>query len=248
MCALGIMTKAPQAGKVKTRLTPPLTAEEAAELNLCFLRDLGRTICEASRWSPAKGVAVYTPPGAESAYGSVFSDEFVLLPQRGHDFGERLILAAQDLFQVGFECVCLINSDSPTVPVMSFVEAVYWLGRAGDRVVIGPSDDGGYYLIGLKQMHRRLFQEIDWSTDRVLDQTKKRAAELGLDVHQLPSGFDVDDPLTLARLCQELFGREVAARPELAPNTRACLARLLEQGSGSRIWPAAPARCDKLPD
>ena len=66
LCALGIMTKAPQAGKVKTRLTPPLTAKEAAELNICFMRDLGRSISEASRHSSAKGVGVYTPPGADS--------------------------------------------------------------------------------------------------------------------------------------------------------------------------------------
>ena len=121
LCALGIMTKAPQAGKVKTRLTPPLTAKEAADLNVCFLRDLGRSISEASRQSDAKGVGVYTPPGADSAYEGIFSDDFVLIPQRGEDFGDRLLFAAEDLFRVGFTSVCLINSDSPTVPASSFI-------------------------------------------------------------------------------------------------------------------------------
>jgi rSAM/selenodomain-associated transferase 1 len=237
LCALGIMTKAPQAGKVKTRLTPPLTGKEAAQLNICFLRDLGQSISEAARHSAAKGVGVYTPVGAHSAYGGILSDEFVLLPQRGDNFGERLLLAAEDLFKVGFTSVCLINSDSPTVPASSFVEATKELSKAGDRVVLGPSDDGGYYLIGLKQMHRRVFEGIDWSTARVLNQTKERAAEIGVDIHEIPSGFDVDDRATLRRLCEELFAGASAARQDIAPNTCEFLAKILEREGRDRIWP-----------
>ena len=236
-CALAIMTKAPQAGKVKTRLIPPLTATEAAELNVSFLRDLGRSILQASRHSAAKGVGVYTPAGAHAAYEGVFSDEFVLIPQRGHDFGERLIFAAEDLFKFGFESVCLINSDSPTVPASSFVEAAKALATPGERVVLGPSDDGGYYLIGLKRTHRRMFQEIDWSTERVLDQTKERAAEIGIAVHELPAGFDVDDRAALARLCEELFADSRTGARNVAPNTREFLAKIFEREGRDRIWP-----------
>ena len=76
------------------------------------------------------------------------------------------------------------------------------LAKRGDRIVLGPSDDGGYYLIGLKKMHRRLFEEIDWSTERVLEQTMRRAQEINMPVHLLPAGFDVDDRATLHRLMQ----------------------------------------------
>lgn len=234
-CALGIMSKAPEPGKVKTRLTPPLTPEEAAELNRCFLRDLANAIKTATCEIRARGVGIYTPVGAEEKYAGILPADFFLLPQRGDSFDKRLIFAAEDLFQAGFESVCLINSDSPTVPASSFAEAARMLSRPGDRVVLGPSDDGGYYLIGLKTMHRRLFEEIEWSTERVFSQTMERAAEAGLEVHFLPSGFDVDDAATVHRLCQELLGGK--ARKGMAPNTQWFLAEIIEREGRNRIWP-----------
>jgi rSAM/selenodomain-associated transferase 1 len=236
ICALGIMTKVPQAGQVKTRLTPPLTWDEAAELNKCFLSDLARSITQACVQSRAQGVGVYTPKGAEAAYETILPAGFFLIPQRGNGFGERLILAAEDLFKAGFESVCLINSDSPTVPALSFAEAANELAKPGDRVVLGPSDDGGYYLIGLKRLHRRLFDEIDWSTERVLEQTIDRANELGATIHRLPAGYDVDDHATLQRLCQELLGPS-AASVDLAPNTRRFLMEIIKREGRARIWP-----------
>src|ERR1022692_3248267 len=138
LCALGIMTKVPEAGKVKTRLTPPLTAEEAAALNICFLRDLAGSITAATEQSSSRGVGIYTPYGAELAYQNILPVDFFLLPQRGQVFGERLIFATEDLFKSEFGSVCLINSDSPTVPASSFSEAVKELAKPGDRIVIGP--------------------------------------------------------------------------------------------------------------
>jgi uncharacterized protein len=226
-CALAIMTKAPRAGQVKTRLVPLLTAKEAAELNAAFLRDLSMSILRACKMSPAHPVAVYTPSGSEEAYRKILPREFSLLLQRGESFGERLIFAAEDLFAVGFASVCLINSDSPTVPGQNFAEAAIELAEPADRIVLGPADDGGYYLIGLKKMRRRLFEEIDWSTQRVFGQTKERAAELGLDVHELAGGLDVDDRATLLRLRDELLASESAGG--LAPNTRKFLAELTAQ-------------------
>jgi uncharacterized protein len=257
-CALGVMTKAPQAGRVKTRLVPPLTPEEAAELNKCFLRDTGAAISSACSRRPvcppkpqrrrvgdtdktrefnashgeaatarACGVAVYTPVGAESAYTDILPADFGLLPQRGDKFGERLYLALEDLFKCGFASVCLIDSDSPTVPAENFAEAVELLSRREDRVVIGPSDDGGYYLIGVKKPHRHLFEQIDWSTERVLNQTIQRANEIGLEVRLLPSGYDVDDGASLRRLCDELLGENAGVG--LAPSTRKFLTSIATQ-------------------
>src|SRR5215467_9701071 len=122
LCALAVMTKAPHAGRVKTRLVPPLTLEEAAELNKCFLRDTAAAISSACGGSLRRApqqcgpVAVYTPVGAESAYTDILPADFSLLPQRGGKFGERLYFAVKDLFKCGFDSVCLIDSDSPTVP------------------------------------------------------------------------------------------------------------------------------------
>src|SRR5262245_16605447 len=258
-CALAVMTKAPQAGRVKTRLVPLLTLEEAAELNKCFLRDTAAAISNTCRRRPvgdankmqfdhgrashptsprfgaagteaataACGVAVYTPIGAESAYNNILPADFSLLPQRGDQFGERLYFAVEDLFKCGFESVCLIDSDSPTVPAENFAKAVQLLGRREDRVVLGPSDDGGYYLIGVKKPHRHLFEQIDWSTERVLKQTIQRATEMGLETKLLPTGYDVDDEASLRRLSTELQADTTAA--DIAPNTREFLARLTAQ-------------------
>jgi rSAM/selenodomain-associated transferase 1 len=237
LCALGIMTKAPQAGKVKTRLTPPLTPEEAADMNVCFLRDLGRSIQQASKQSSARGVGVYTPVGVESVYENVLPDGFALIPQRGVGFGERLAFATEDLFRVGFESVCLINSDSPTVSASSFAEAANELAKPGDRIVLGPADDGGYYLIGLKRIQRRIFEEIDWSTERVLAQTLERAAQIDIDVHLLSQGFDVDDRATLRRLCDELLGEEGSVSNDVAATTRQFLQEIIAREGRQRIWP-----------
>jgi glycosyltransferase A (GT-A) superfamily protein (DUF2064 family) len=259
LCALAVMTKAPQAGRVKTRLVPPLTPEEAAELNKCFLRDTAAAISIACSRRPACppkprrrragdvskmrfehggashseaataacGIAVYTPIGAESVYNDILPADVSLLPQRGAKFGERLYLAIEDLFKCGFGSVCLIDSDSPTVPAEDFAEAVELLSTPEDRVVLGPSDDGGYYLIGVKKPHRRLFEQIDWSTDRVLNQTMQRATEIGLEVKLLPTGYDVDDGASLKRLYDELLGGN--AGDGVAPNTRKFLVSMAAQ-------------------
>src|SRR4029453_6416471 len=122
--ALALMTKAPRRGEGKTRLVPPLTKHEAAQLNKCFLADTGISIsnCRDGTRAPNSGppvvygVAVYTPVGAESDYADILPADFILLPQRGENFGERLYFAASDLFKSGFAAVCLIDSDSPTIP------------------------------------------------------------------------------------------------------------------------------------
>ena len=226
LCALAVMTKAPRAGHVKTRLVPPLTHDEAAELNRCFLRDSAAAISLVAG-KIARGIAVYTPVGAEADYIDILPRDFELLRQRGSGFDERLTNAAQDLLHIGFASVCLIDSDSPTVPMEVYALATELLSADGNRVVLGPSDDGGYYLIGLKQNHRRLFADIDWSTERVLDQTVRRAAELNLPVEFLPAGYDVDDRASLHRLCDELLGDNARPETDVAPHTRKLLSELI---------------------
>ena len=106
-----------------------------------------------------------------------------------------------------------------------------------DRVVLGPSDDGGYYLIGLKKNHRPVFERIDWSTDRVFEQTLTRAKELNLEVSLLPGGYDVDDRSSLNRLCDDLLNGPASA--DIAPHTRKFLAAFVQEKGRERIL-AAP--------
>ncbi len=236
-CALAVMTKAPRAGRVKTRLTPPLTSEQAAALNVCFLRDTTAAITVASEDDRAQGIGVYTPVGEESAYAEILPAHFELIPQRGDAFGERLIYATQDLLRVGFASVCLIDSDSPTVPPTAYARAVQILAQPGESIVLGPSDDGGYYLIGLKQLHRRLFEDIAWSTERVCQQTIERAHEIGLAVEFLPTWYDVDDHATLRRLCNELLNENTAPDGYAAPETRGFMTDLIAREGRAQIWP-----------
>ena len=235
LCAMAIMTKAPRAGEVKTRLTPPLTAEEAARLNVCFLRDIAEAVLAAGDGIGAVGC--YTPTDAAGFYEGVLPHEFKLLPQRGSDLTERLILAVEDLLRLGFSSVCLIGSDTPTVPASVYAEAVTMLSLPGDRVILGPADDGGYYLIGLKKLQRSLFEQISWSSESVLAETVRKARALELPVHLLTAGYDVDDRVTLARLCHDLVDANRDEEEIAAKATRSFLHEIIDREGRNRICP-----------
>jgi len=223
---MGIMAKVPRSGEVKTRLVPPLSHEQASRLSECFIQDVGAAIARAARARPEiHGFAVYAPEGAEQGLAGLLPGDFGLVPQRGGDLGERLRHATEDLLESGFHSVCLVNSDSPTLPPALLAEAARALEAPGDRLVLGPAADGGYYLIGLKRPHRRVFEDIAWSTSTVLGSTLERAREESLEVSLLPQWYDVDDVHSLRTLRRELFspGREADG----AAATRALLESLL---------------------
>jgi len=229
---MGVMAKVPRSGRVKTRLVPPLTPDQASALSECFLRDVAASIATAAATDHARiqGVAVYLADGEDQDFRHVLPREFLLLAQRGEHLGERLFHAAVDLLEAGFHSVCLVNADSPTLPSSLLGEAVLALQAPGDRIVLGPASDGGYYLIGLKRAHRRLFEEISWSTSSVFAQTIERARELSLEVHRLAEWYDVDDRQSLRLLCRELFGRDATNIPAgRGSSTRALLDKLLPQ-------------------
>jgi uncharacterized protein len=228
-CAVAIMAKASVAGTVKTRLVPPLTFEEAAELNSCCLRDIAANITEAAARAPIKAFAAYYPLGSERFFESILPSGFALLPPKEPTIGRSLFHAAKDLFAAGYGSICLVNADSPNLPTDVLVETVRQLQAPGDRVVLGPAADGGYYLIGLKRFHLRLFQDIEWSTERVYPQTVARAGEIGLAVAALPEWYDVDDEESLAVLGRDLLLGAAAVdrrRGYRAPSTTAFLDRL----------------------
>ena len=237
--ALAVMAKAPRPGKVKTRLAPPLTLEQSAALNTCFLRDTTANIAGVAAQGSATGIICYTPIGDEEAFDGLLPNGFALIAQRGDGFGERLHCAATDILACGFAAVCLIDSDSPTLPQTALEAAVEALLQPGDRVVLGGSDDGGYYLIGLKAAHPQPFERITWSTGVVLAETRERVTEAGLTLVELPTWYDVDDGATLRVLAAELLDGQ---RPGFAAvdgfdaeATRTFLARLAADGAPWRV-------------
>ena len=240
-CAIAIMAKESRPGLCKTRLVPPLDPAEAAEINTCFLRDVAGNIAVASASAPVQGVAAYHPLGSEAFFEELLPGDFLLLPPREAGIGRSLFHAARDLLAAGFGSACLVNADSPTLPTRFLVEAARLLGEPGDRVVFGPSVDGGYYLIGLKRFHARLFEEVAWSTERVLAQSLERAAEIGLEATLLPEWYDVDDAACLERLRGELAGTgEEAEEGYHAPHTRAWL-EIARPAADVGVVEAAPA-------
>src|SRR6266849_6826228 len=203
ICALAVMAKAPRSGEVKTRLVPPLRAEEAAILSGCFLQDITENFIAASRLVPVQGYVAYSPPGSEALFRDLVLPEILLLPPHRVGLGYSLLRATEDLLHAGYGGACLVNADSPTLPTSVLVEAVEALRAPGDRVVLGPASDGGYYLIGLKYVHKAVFSDIPWGTSSVARLTLERAKQRALEYELLPEWYDVDDAETLEWLNEE---------------------------------------------
>jgi rSAM/selenodomain-associated transferase 1 len=243
ICAMAVMAKAPQPGKVKTRLVPPLSRMEAASLAAGFLRDITENIREAGRTMPLDGYVAFAPQGCEALFdgilapgtGLVLADGSPPSPAGIAGFGRCLFHAASALLAQGYGAVCLVNSDSPTLPTALLREAAAILAQPGDRMVLGLAEDGGYYLIGLKAPHAALFSDIAWSTDEVSARTLLQAARIGLEAVTLPAWFDVDDAASLTRLAEEMRTppSPEGLQPYAAPATRAWLARAMSAVSGA---------------
>jgi rSAM/selenodomain-associated transferase 1 len=194
------MAKAPEAGQVKTRLCPPLSHEEAAELYRCFLMD---KIAQVQAVPAAEPVLAYAPDGAAGIFEKL-APGFRLLPQRGGDLTSRLVSVLEELFGAGFDAVIVIDSDTPTLPSGLLALAVSHMASPAHELVLGPSEDGGYYLIGLRRIHRTLFEGMPWSTPVVFGETVRRARALDLAVLTLAPWYDVDTGADLARLTAEV--------------------------------------------
>jgi rSAM/selenodomain-associated transferase 1 len=197
------MAKASHPGRTKTRLSPPLTPEEAAELNTAFLRDVADNLALAARKADIACYMAFGPPGSAPFFEQHLPADVGLLEAWLPDFGDCLFHTLESLLAAGYGAACVLNSDSPTLPTEVLVDAARILREPGDRIILGPSTDGGYYLLGVKRPHRRLFEDVAWSTDRVLEQTRQRAAELDVDTVLLPTWYDVDDAASLLMLRRE---------------------------------------------
>ena len=250
-CGIAFMAKASAPGRAKTRLVPPLTFDQAANLNTAFLQDVAENLVLADEQArPAGGhnptivgYAAYGPPGSTDFFRRILPGSIGLIEAWLPNFGDCLFHTIGEILRRGHESAVVLNSDSPTLPTAFLVETADVLARPGDRAVLGPSTDGGYYLLGLKHAHARMFEDITWSTERVAQQTLARAREIGLDVHVLPTWYDVDDVAALKRLEAELRDadlrprREPAQRPRFAAHT----AKLMRQLARERDVGAARA-------
>jgi rSAM/selenodomain-associated transferase 1 len=209
---VAIVAKTPRPGAVKTRLCPPLTPGEAAALHGAFLAD---TVELVAGLSGVRGALVFAP-AADEVYAARLAPGFLRVAQRGADLGARLRHAFAALFAAGAPAVVASGADAPTLPAAYVAEALTRLAAPGTDVALGPTDDGGYYLVGTARPQPALFEDIAWSTPSVLVQTLARARTAGLGVALLPPWFDVDVPADLDRLDASLA--DAGAR---APRTRA---------------------------
>ena len=213
--SLIVVAKKPEPGFTKTRLCPPFTPQEAAEFYRCLMLD---SLELAARVQGVEHCLAYAPVGARSYFQSLVPKGFSLIPQQGADLGERLANTLADRFQHGHRKAVVMNSDGPTLP-LPYIEQAFRQLQHYD-VSLGMGHDGGYYLIGMKQMQLELFENIAWSSDRVISQTLDTCRRLQLKVHRLPQWYDVDVADDL-----QLLQSDLAKNPTVAPRTGAYLRR-----------------------
>lgn len=220
MTRIFLFAKAPRLGAVKTRLSPPLTPEEALALYRAFVEDQIRFVAACCRRGRS-GVVAFDEPGearAEAALATSLGLEVV--PQGEGDLGERLVRAFAGAFASGIEGVVVLGADAPTLPATTVEEAFDRLD-AGADAVIAPAEDGGYVLVALRGAHPELFRDVDWGTGTVALATRVRARVAGVRLEETAPWRDVDLPADL-----DALARDLARDPLRAPATARALARL----------------------
>ena len=216
--ALIVFAKVPEPGKVKTRLTTLLTPESAASLYEAFLLDALDAYCAFSvdvrlyfTVPPAQVPEQYKLPGLR------------VFEQKGEGLGSRMATAFAETFVEGYQRAVIIGTDHPTLPD-SFIEQAFSLLEKPYSISIGPSEDGGYYLLGMNEFYPQLFQNMAYSHDQVFNDTLKKAGQLPAELNVLPVWYDVDTPETLEKLVRELS----TSLPGL-PRTRECIRMLSDE-------------------
>jgi len=186
---LVVVAKAPEPGRVKTRLSPALTHEEAAGLYRCMIADRLRELRGLEGIDQA---IAYTPAHAIEAFLPLSRPGLGLFAQRGNDLGERLHNIFVDAFAAGYQAVSIVDSDSPDLPGAIVLDSFRFMLSRDAEVVLGPCRDGGYYLVGMRKPHPELFENIPWSTGNVLESTVVKTRDQGLRTELLPLWTDLD--------------------------------------------------------
>lgn len=206
--AVILMSRAPIPGKTKTRLESHLKKEECAELHKAFLKDINTKFLNLKKENNRIDLYLsFTPGKEETSFAGFISSDFTRIPQTGSDLGEKMYNALNDAYQLSDLPVIIIGSDLPLLDIEIFTEA--FAGLKERDLVIGPSADGGYYLIGMKKPQKFLFNSGNWGNSNVLQQTIKEASRHNLKIHFLPEASDIDTFKELLQLRSELIKREV---------------------------------------
>ena len=235
--ALIVVAKRPAPGQTKTRLTPPFSQDQAVTLYQCLLLD---TLDLIDRVGGVRHVLAYTPDDAEPFFRGIAPPSFEFYPQVGTDLGSRLHNILARCLSDGCRQAVVMDGDSPTMPAEYLRQAFAALDDPRTDVVLGPCDDGGYYLIGLKAPHPEVF-DVVMSTPAVLADTLAQAERAGLHVALLPAWYDVDTAHEVDRLREELTSNARA----VAPRTRAWLANGF-LSPAPEILDAGPTGCGEL--
>jgi len=208
-----VMVKAPRAGKVKTRLSPPLSPEEAASLAACFARDVV-TNALTLRYPV---LIAFAPDDGRAILADLLPADLLWARQSGDTLGDRMQSALESASALGFSPLVMIGTDSPTLPPSLLEQSVEILSADVADLVLGPTEDGGYCLIGVHKPISGLFNSVAWSTPQALADTLRNAADLSLRVARLPIWYDVDTPADFDRLALDL--RSNSAARKCAPQT-----------------------------
>ncbi|MBI5342741.1 MAG: TIGR04282 family arsenosugar biosynthesis glycosyltransferase [Deltaproteobacteria bacterium] len=211
-----LMCKAPIPGTVKTRLCPPLSRRQAAALYACFLED---TAGEAASLRRIRRRLCYAPPEAKAYFLAAPFSGFLPREQKGNGLGERMAHAMEEAFSEGARRVAIVGGDCPALSAERIRSAFRELSDGADAV-FGPSEDGGFYLIGLSAPSPFLFPGIEWSTGTVLTEILSRCRNAGMTYALLPAESDVDTAEDLAALRRWTRAR---TRPP-CPRTRGWIA------------------------
>lgn len=221
-----VFAKNPVPNQVKTRLVPTFSPEQAATLYTAFLTDW----CEIlANLSGVDLIVAYTPPEAEPDLQALIGQGVIYIPQRGTGLGERLTSATQWAAAQGYTKILLVGSDSPTLPILYISEALTQLDLRD--IAIGPSTDGGYYLIGFSAENVAItvpfvFKDIAWSTAGVFEQTMARIRSIKATVALLPPWYDIDTAEDLAFLHAHISAMRLADGTVQAVRTESLLTEL----------------------
>lgn len=207
------MAKVPLAGNVKTRLEPFLSPAECAEFAGCLLRD---TVKKAEN-SQNQLIIAYTPPENREFFDEFSNQNIQYVAQKGENLGERMFNAFRFAFLEKFDAVVMIGTDSPTFPA-DFIEQAFGFLETNSDAVLGKTEDGGFYLIGLRNAAKKeIFENVAWSSGKTFEEVRQNIKNLNLHLRETPGWYDIDEENDLKRLKEEFLHNENAKRR--APHT-----------------------------
>lgn len=201
------MAKVPKAGKVKTRLQPFLTPGQSADISIAFLQD-----AENKAKTIEKNLIVAVSPFEKrNKLNEILQHQPVLIEQTGNNLGEKMLNAFKFAFEDGSDAVVMFGTDSPTFPA-DFIEQAFEFLELETDVVLGKTEDGGFYLIGLRILDARIFENVAWSSTETFEKVRQNIMDINLHLREVPVWYDVDEKEDLERLRKELSNNKNAQR------------------------------------